>query len=78
MAKHFEWYTVGELGKMEICFPEDKVCCLNCELLYTDSTNRLRCTLRKRLIFEPYDILSDCPIEFKGKKRGFIDGKTII
>jgi len=78
MGKSISYYTVGELGNMEICFPEDKVYCLNCELLYTDATNRNRCTLRKRLIFEPYNILDDCPIQFNGRKRGVINGKIIV
>lgn len=68
--KDVTYYTVGKLGKMEVCFPEDKICCKNCDRAYADSLGRMKCDLLHQLVFVPSMILDDCPIEFNGEIRG--------
>ena len=72
--KPISYYTIGHLGKLEICFPEDKVCCKNCERAYPDGMNRMKCDMLRRLVFEPLMLMDDCPIEFTGEIRGTKEG----
>ena len=69
-----EYYTIGKLSKKEVGFPKDEIWCKNCEFLYADSMNRPRCRMSGRLVFEPYNRLDDCPIEFDGTIRGNKNG----
>lgn len=68
--KEVTYYTIGRLGKMEICFPDDKVCCKNCDRAYADGLGRMKCDLLHELIFEPHTTPERCPIEFTGEIRG--------
>lgn len=64
-----KYYTIGRL-EQEICFPEDKVCCNNCEKAYSDSLGRMACSVLHRLIFSPYEQPKDCHIQITGEIRG--------
>ena len=68
--REVRYYTIGKLGKMEICFPEDRVCCRNCDRAYSDKLGRGTCDVLRRLIFVPDVLHPDCPIEFTGEIRG--------
>lgn len=72
-VKPIEYYTIGTV---EIAFPEDKVCCLNCELLTSDNLNRPKCRKTGCLIHEPRLISELCPIQFNGEIRGTRKEKT--
>ena len=65
-----EYYTIGKLGYDEICFPEDRVCCKNCERAYEDGLKRPKCKVLDRLIFDLGTRWEDCPIQFTGEIRG--------
>lgn len=65
--KHIDYYT---LGTVEIAFPQDDVCCLNCELLTSDNLNRPKCRKTNSLIYEPRLLPDNCPIQFNGEIRG--------
>lgn len=65
--KQTEYYTIG---MVEICFPEDDICCFNCELLTSDNLNRPKCRKTGALIYEPKLIHELCPIQFTGEIRG--------
>lgn len=65
-VKPFEFYTIGTVGRMKVMFPEDRVCCNNCELLTTDRLERPKCRLTNYLIFEPRLLSDICPLQFNG------------
>ena len=76
--KNITYYTIGHLGKMEVGFPEDRVCCRNCERAYPDKLNRVTCDMLRRLIFDPEVLHPDCPIEFTGEVRGTVTDKIKV
>ena len=64
------YYTLGMIGQREIWFPEDDICCKNCDASYTDSMNRPKCPVLNRIIFDKNARYEDCPIEITGEIRG--------
>ena len=65
--KQIDYYTIGTV---EIAFPEDKICCINCELCTSDNLNRPKCRKTGNLIYEPRLLPDSCPIYFSGEIRG--------
>lgn len=68
--KQVDYYTLGYIGRREICFPEDDVCCRNCECSYEGSLKRAKCSILDRMIFDLNARWDDCPIQFNGEIRG--------
>ena len=62
-----KYYTVGTV---EVFFPDDKICCMNCELLTSDNLNRPKCRKTGCLIYDTKTIHDYCPISFTGEIRG--------
>ena len=65
--KQVNYYTIG---LVEVAFPEDKLCCMNCEMLTSDNLNRPKCRKSGCLIYEPRLLPENCPINFTGEIRG--------
>lgn len=65
--KQIDYYTIGTV---EIAFPENDICCQNCELLTSDGLKRPKCRKTASLIYELYDVPDNCPVLFTGEIRG--------
>ena len=55
------WYTSGTLT---INFPEDDICCGQCQLCYEDNMRRPRCSLDNHLVYSKEHISPFCRLVF--------------
>ncbi len=64
------YYTRG-YAAVVVNFPENQICCENCEFCYDDSMKRCWCRLTRHLVFNPTVGRSpECPLEMEEPEDG--------
>lgn len=59
------YYTAG-YAAVTVFFPEDRICCGNCEFCYDDGLHRCWCRLTRKLVFDPWGGRPEsCPLEIE-------------
>ena len=66
--KGVSYYT---RSTVEICFPEDDICCYRCPLMRTEyKPDREYCARTGELLPAPKDIIGfECPLKFEDSKK---------